>query len=100
MPAWYNIKGNPNDIMNLKQDKEGLLKSVQQIEKIIGEEINAGISPQKIMVMGHSQGGSVALAVGLLTEYKLVGIVCLSGFLPCREEIFNLAKAENKTIPF
>ncbi|CAI2161887.1 5543_t:CDS:2 [Funneliformis geosporum] len=73
----------------IPQDKEGLRKSVKQIEKIIRQEIDCGISPQKIMVMGHSQGGSVALTMGLLTEYKLAGIVCLSGFLPCREEIFN-----------
>ena len=100
MPGWYDIRGNRNDIANLKQDKKGLLKSVKQIEKIIREEINIGIPPQKIMVMGHSQGGSVALAVGLLTEYKLVGIVCLGGFLPCREEVFNWTEEKNQQIPF
>src|SRR5271154_3245957 len=31
MPAWYNIKGNPQDIKNLKEDKKGLLQSVDQI---------------------------------------------------------------------
>jgi predicted esterase len=76
------------------------LKSVKQIEKIIQEEINSGILPEKVMVMGHSQGGSMALAIGLLTKHKLAGIVCLSGFLPCREEIFNWARAENQEMPF
>jgi len=75
--------------MNLKEDKEGLLKSVNQIKKIIQQEINSGISPQKIMVIGHSQGGAVALAIGLTSDYPLAGIIGLSAFLPCRNEVFN-----------
>ena len=100
MPAWYNIKGNPRDIMNLKEDRTGLLYSVSQIIKIIQGEINSGISPQKIMVVGHSQGASVALAVGIISNYRLAGIIGLSAFLPCRNEIFSWAKEKNKTIPF
>ncbi|WP_172575438.1 hypothetical protein [endosymbiont GvMRE of Glomus versiforme] len=33
----------------MKQDKEGLLKSVKQIEQIIQQEINKGINPEKIL---------------------------------------------------
>ncbi|MCE8163601.1 MAG: carboxylesterase [Candidatus Moeniiplasma glomeromycotorum] len=100
MPAWYNIKGNFRNIMNLKEDKEGLLKSVSQIKKIIQQEVNMGILAKKIIVIGHSQGAAVALAVGLTSDYRLAGIIALSGFLPCRQKIFDWAKSENKTIPF
>ena len=89
MPAWYNIKGSPHDIMNLKEDEQGLLNSVSQIKKIIQQEINSGISPQKIIVIGHSQGASTALAVGLISDYRLAGVIGLSAFLPCRNEIFS-----------
>lgn len=75
--------------MNLKEDEQGLLNSVNQIKKIIQEEINSGIAAAKIMVAGHSQGASVALAVGLTSDYRLAGIIGLSAFLPCRNEIFN-----------
>ena len=100
MPAWYNIKGNTRDIMNLKEDKAGLLKSVDQIKKIVQSEINSGLPPQRIIVAGHSQGAAVALAVGLTADCHLAGIIGLSGFLPCRTEIFNWAKSENKKTPF
>jgi predicted esterase len=100
MPAWYNIKGNPRDIMNLKEDEKGLLSSVSQIKKIIQQEVDSGISPQKIMVVGHSQGASVALAIGLTSDCRLAGIIGLSAFLPCRNKIFSWAKTENKTILF
>ncbi|CAH1755898.1 1412_t:CDS:2 [Entrophospora sp. SA101] len=68
--------------MNLKEDEQGLLNSVSQIKKIIQGEINSGIAAAKIMVVGHSQGASVALAVGLTSDYRLA------------------AKEENKTILF
>ncbi|CAJ0866238.1 13980_t:CDS:2 [Entrophospora sp. SA101] len=63
-------------------DEQGLLNSVSQIKKIIQGEINSGIAAAKIMVVGHSQGASVALAVGLTSDYRLA------------------AKEENKTILF
>jgi predicted esterase len=75
--------------MNLKEDKSGLLKSVDQIKKIVQSEINSGLPPQRIIVAGHSQGASVALAVGLTSDYCLAGIIGLSAFLPCRNEIFS-----------
>ncbi|WNE40570.1 MAG: Carboxylesterase 2 [Mycoplasmataceae bacterium] len=100
MSAWYDIKGNPQKIMSLKENKKGLLNSVDQIEKIIQEETNLGIQSQKIMLVGHSQGASLALTVGLTSEYHLAGIIGLSAFLPCRNEIFNWAKAENKINSF
>ncbi|CAJ0842008.1 10711_t:CDS:2 [Entrophospora sp. SA101] len=61
--------------MNLKEDEQGLLNSVSQIKKIIQGEINSGIAAAKIMVVGHSQGASVALAVGLTSDYRLAGII-------------------------
>ena len=57
--------------MNLKEDRKGLLSSVNQIKKIIQAEVNSGILPQKIVVIGHSQGGATALAVGLTSDYRL-----------------------------
>nr|CAG8435694.1 12344_t:CDS:2 [Entrophospora candida] len=94
-------EGNRNDIMNLKQDKKGLLKSVKQIEKIIREEINSGISPQKIMVMGHSQGGSVALAVAIGDIFGKTGREIIKNYLPQlkKEEKIDLvvANVENTT---
>jgi len=86
--------------MNLKEDKTGLLKSVSQIKQIIQKEINFGIYPQRIIVVGHSQGAAVALAVGLMADYRLAGIIGLCGFLPCRNEIFKWGKKESKNSPF
>jgi lysophospholipase-2 len=97
MKAWYNIRGNINDKMNLECDEKGLLESVQWIENIIQSEINSGIASEKIIVGGFSQGGSLALTLGLITKQKLNKILCLSGFLPCREKIFSWAEKGNES---
>ena len=86
--------------MKLKEDKAGLMNSVKQINQIIQSEISSGMPAKRIIIMGHSQGASVALAVGLTSDYQFAGIIGLSGFLPCREEIFNYAKTENQKTPF
>ncbi len=53
----------------------GLLTSVAQINKLIDQEVAKGIKPENIFIAGLSQGGSLALAVGLTSERKLGGII-------------------------
>ena len=53
----------------------GLLASVAGINKLIDQEITKGIKPENIIVAGLSQGGSLALAIGLTSEQKLGGII-------------------------
>jgi len=98
--AWYNMEGDPHDILTLREDKVGLLNTLAKIKDIVQKEINSGIPAEKISIIGHSQGGAVALALGLVSEHPLGGIIGLSSFMPCRNEIFNLAKKENKQVPF
>lgn len=100
MSAWYDLKGDSHDFLNLQEDKTGLLNSVAKIKQIIRQEINQGIAPHRILVVGFSQGAAVAIAVSLMTDYPLGAVIGLSSFLPLRKEIFRLVENKNKTIPF
>jgi predicted esterase len=100
MPAWYDLKGDPHNFLNLREDKTGLLNSVAKIKTIIQQEIKQGIAPRRILVVGFSQGAAIAIAVGLMSDYVLGAVISLSGFLPLRKEIFKLTKDQNKAIPF
>ena len=40
-----------------------MLQSVSTINQIIGEQVDKGISPERIIVGGFSQGGVIALMV-------------------------------------
>ncbi|HMT03779.1 MAG TPA: carboxylesterase [Burkholderiales bacterium] len=89
--AWYNIYNL--DIYNHKIDEDGIKESVSQIYKIIEKQIKGGVSPNKIILAGFSQGGVISYYAGLSNEYKLGGILALSCYLPEFELLNNLNKS-------
>jgi predicted esterase len=92
MPAWYDIYSLDKSIK--KQDEAGILQSVTSsyfcfdiVEQLIANEINSGIQSERIIVGGFSQGAAISLLTGLLSQFKLGGIICLSGYLPISEKV-------------
>src|SRR5690606_30310773 len=81
MPAWYDIRS----FSFRDEDKEGILQSKRAIERLIQAEIDKGIPVDKIMLIGFSQGGAMALYSALTTTHKIAGVACLSGYLPLHE---------------
>ena len=82
MRSWY-------DIFSLedfeREDKTGLIASQQKLEALIENEIQRGIPAKRIVIMGFSQGGAVALFTGLRYGQRLAGIGALSTYLPLRQ---------------
>jgi phospholipase/carboxylesterase len=78
MPAWYDIRelGPKHD-----EDEKGIRRSAAQVTDLIARETARGIPPEKIVLAGFSQGGAIALQVGLRHPEKLAGILALSTFL-------------------
>jgi len=73
MPAWYDII----DLSHPRAVDWGTVDSSQEeIEKIMGNE-----PADKIILAGFSQGGAMALHVGLRHQEKLAGIAAMSGYL-------------------
>ncbi|MBT5031350.1 MAG: alpha/beta hydrolase fold domain-containing protein, partial [Proteobacteria bacterium] len=79
MPAWYDIKGL--DIAS-KQDRDGMQESFALVERLIDEQIEAGIDAEKIILAGFSQGGAVVLYTMLRSKHTVLGIMALSTYLP------------------
>jgi phospholipase/carboxylesterase len=82
MRAWY-------DIYSLDkfdhEDEAGLIASQQTLNALIDTEIQRGIPAQRIVLMGFSQGGAVALFTGLRHPQRLAGIGALSTYLPLHQ---------------
>ena len=80
MRAWYDIKR----IDDIKRDVDcqGIEASLCELDKIIQVEINQGIEPENIIIIGFSQGGAIATLAGLTMNYHFAGIVLLSTYLP------------------
>jgi len=79
MPAWFDIRTLEESRM--REDQNDIAVSTQLIQEIIEEQIARGIPSWRIVLIGFSQGGAMALHVGLRCPHRLLGIGVLSGYL-------------------
>jgi phospholipase/carboxylesterase len=96
MPAWYDI--TLVDIVR-EPDVEGIKRSQAFIEDLIANENSRGISSEKIVIAGFSQGGAITLQTGLRYKERLAGLIALSTYLPMAETLASEASLANKTVP-
>jgi phospholipase/carboxylesterase len=96
MPAWYDI--SMNDISRLP-DEGGIRESQAAIERLIARERERGVESARIVLAGFSQGGAIALQVGLRHANRLGGILALSTYLPLEESLDTEAASANRTTP-
>ncbi|WP_158982876.1 alpha/beta hydrolase [Lysobacter panacisoli] len=84
MRAWYDIVSFDFDALHAgnRADAAGVDESVAQVEALIAREGERGIPPEKIVLVGFSQGGAIALAAGLRRDRPLAGLAGLSTYLP------------------
>ncbi|MGK7295188.1 MAG: alpha/beta hydrolase [Candidatus Wenzhouxiangella sp. M2_3B_020] len=78
MRAWYDILGIE---IARDQDTEGIRQSMNQVERLLQDQLEGGIAPDNLLLAGFSQGGAVALRTGLAREQGLGGLVALSCYL-------------------
>lgn len=73
----------------------GIKQAAKNIHAMIDNEVKAGISPDKILVGGFSQGGALALYSALIYPHKLAGVVSLSCWLPLHKSFPSSMKCPN-----
>jgi phospholipase/carboxylesterase len=96
MRAWYDITGLD---LAAREDQEGLNQVCQNIDQLIQEQIEVGVSPQNIFLGGFSQGGASILYSGLRHFQKLAGLIVLSGYLPLGRNLEKEKNSVNQDIP-
>jgi phospholipase/carboxylesterase len=77
MPAWYDIRS----LDERGHDAAGVAKSGGEIHRLIEREIDRGIPSHRIVLAGFSQGGAMALHIGLRYRQRLAGLMVLSAYL-------------------
>ena len=82
MRAWYDIR---NLSIEQRADEDGLRASIADVDALIARERDRGVPSSRVLLVGFSQGGALALASGLRREAAVAGIACLSGYLPMAE---------------
>jgi phospholipase/carboxylesterase len=96
MPAWYDIYGV---IPVIEEDEAGIKTSQHYIDALIQTEIDRGISSDRIVLAGFSQGGAIALHTALRYPHKLAGVLALSTYLPLHSKLSAEAHVANKNTP-
>ena len=79
MRAWYDIYSLDR---SSPVDEDGIRASARALEALIEREHERGMPYERIVVAGFSQGGAIALQVGLRFAEPLAGIMALSTYLP------------------
>ena len=93
MRGWYDIVGFSD--LHREVDSAGILASVDKINLLIESLIAEGFCANQIILAGFSQGGVIAYYAGLLSKYKLAGIMALSAYLP-DHSLLDVAKLQEK----
>ena len=96
MRAWYDIY---DQSLGLSEDEEGIRQSQQAIEKLIEQEVQRGIPSQNIILAGFSQGGVMALQIGLRYKNEIAGIMALSCYLSLSQTLVDEISVVNRLAP-
>jgi len=78
MPAWYDIRDLD---LRTRHDPVGIARSQAQVEALIAREVERGIDPRRIALVGFSQGTMMALHVGLRRRRAPAALLGFSGEL-------------------
>ena len=84
MRAWY-------DVMSLDrsgpQDEDGIRESSETLVRLIERERERGVSHDRIVLAGFSQGGAIAMYTAMRYRHKLAGLMVLSSWMPLESSI-------------
>lgn len=84
MPAWYDILEMKLD---RKVDVQQLEASAAAVHAFIEREIGRGISSERIIVAGFSQGGAVGYQAALTYDKPLGGLLAMSTYFATADSI-------------
>lgn len=96
MRAWYDIRALAGV---RREDEAGVRQSARQIEALLARERQRGIAPGRFVIAGFSQGGAMALHVGLRYADRLAGILALSCYLPLANTLDTELSPANRDVP-
>lgn len=96
MRAWYDI-GDQG--LERQVDESGIRDSAAAVVALVDQEIETGIKSHRIVLAGFSQGGVIALHLGLRYPHRLAGILALSTYLALPETLEGEADSVQQKLP-
>ncbi len=94
MRAWYDI--DPGAPLSGTED---IRASAAAIEALVAREIERGVAAHRIVLAGFSQGGVIALHLGLRHPTRLAGIMALSTYVHDHEHLTDEVSLASVDVP-
>ncbi len=94
MRAWYDI-----DFGAPLAGKRDIDQSVARVTELIEREAASGTPPERIVLAGFSQGGVIALELGLCHHCGLAGILALSTYVHDHERLAERVSFASIDVP-
>ena len=98
MPAWYDILSF--DDPPLREEESPVRAMASELVARVERERARGVAAEQIVLAGFSQGGAMALHVGLRTERRLAGVMVLSGYLLIPDRLEEERQPGGRQTPF
>jgi phospholipase/carboxylesterase len=100
MRAWYDVisldRSGP-------QDEAGIRESSETLVRLIEHEHERGISYDRIVLAGFSQGGAIAMHTAMRYPNKLAGLMVLSSWMPLEStidaEVVQATRSQPRDLP-
>ncbi|MDJ0653381.1 MAG: carboxylesterase [Xanthomonadales bacterium] len=96
MRAWYDI---PSLDFEKRVDEEGIRRSAESVEGLLDQLQRDGIPSHRTVLAGFSQGGAVALHLGLRRSEALAGIIALSCAMPLPQALATERSEASRATP-
>jgi phospholipase/carboxylesterase len=96
MRAWYDVLALEGA---RREDEGGIRESARRVEGLIAAEVARGVAPARVILAGFSQGGAMALHVGLRHAARLGGLLVLSAYLPLAHAVAAEASPAGRGTP-
>jgi phospholipase/carboxylesterase len=96
MRAWYDVLALDGP---RREDEAGIRASARRVADLVAGELARGVAPARVVLAGFSQGGVMALHVGLRQEVRLGGLLVLSAYLPLAHTVAAEATPAGRGTP-
>jgi phospholipase/carboxylesterase len=96
MRAWYDIVGIDR---RSAEDFAGMQATAASVQRLIAQQIEAGIPTERMVIAGFSQGGAMALHIATRSPERFAGVIALSCYLPLAKELASMRQPANDSTP-
>ncbi|KAL8692934.1 MAG: hypothetical protein Q9218_002136 [Villophora microphyllina] len=86
LDEWFDIYSLTDPATREELQIEGIRDSVESLRGIVSDEARI-VGPERVVLMGLSQGCAIGLMTLLASEFKIAGFVGLNGWLPFRKQV-------------